>query len=208
MIAQLILLSSLTTYNVKELLALLLEAASKSEPKHLKVAIVTVAWDYSYLRFFVKPERQLLIENNIEVVIIDLKHLSHEDLATKISTFDVIYAECGNTYALKYWSDKIGLLEALEGTKQKLIYVGSSAGAIIVGKDIRIAGCCSLFDDLPLFPADVSGWSLINQVIWPHYNFVSRILNWIFGITRRHYNDCQILKIGPNQIIVGELNRE
>lgn len=85
--------------------------------------------------------------------------------------YDVIYICGGNTFVYLERIRKTGLDKFIIDSvnSNKSIYVGVSAGSIIAGPDITIAGWGSEGDPNDVDLQDLSGLGLTNFVVFPHY---------------------------------------
>lgn len=85
--------------------------------------------------------------------------------------YDIIYVCGGNTFVYLDRIKKTGLdkfiIDSVKSNKS--IYVGVSAGSIIAGPDISIAGWGSEGDNNDIDLKDLSGLGLTNIVVSPHY---------------------------------------
>lgn len=85
--------------------------------------------------------------------------------------FDVIYLFGGNTYQIL---DSLRTSGAAEFIKDSVlnsgtIFIGASAGSIIAGPDIEIAGWGSEGDTNEIGLQDLTGLNLTDIALWPHY---------------------------------------
>lgn len=89
---------------------------------------------------------------------------------------DVIVVGGGNTYFLSYWFQKSGLMDALPGLLKSRVYVGISAGTMVVSAGLRTSG--NTADDLvdpeydetgPKNEASQKTAKIVNFMIRPHY---------------------------------------
>lgn len=89
-----------------------------------------------------------------------------------IKEYDVIYVCGGNTFVYMDRIRKTGLdkfiIDSVKSNRS--IYVGVSAGSIIAGPDISIAGWGSECDSNDIGLKDLSALSLTDIVVSPHYH--------------------------------------
>jgi dipeptidase E len=86
------------------------------------------------------------------------------------SNFDVIYVCGGNTYSiLKKMRDTKLDKFIIREVENGAIYVGVSAGSIIAGPGIKIAGYGSESDPNDVQLTDLGGFKLTNTIIFPHF---------------------------------------
>jgi len=118
-----------------------------------------------------------------------------------LKDFDVIYINGGNTFYLSYHLKKSGADKVLKEMADKAILVGTSAGAVILGPDIKIA---DRFDDERNVVGlkDFSALNLIDIIIIPHYR--EELENDLKNFEKE--NNCKVtrLKDGQAVSIVGD----
>jgi len=98
------------------------------------------------------------------IFVFDLKRKIDLD---EFSDIDVIYVCGGNTFYLMKMIRESGfdmVMNAL--SKKNMLYVGVSAGSIIVGPNIEIA---RPFDENDVQLTDFTGLKLVDIVVSPHY---------------------------------------
>lgn len=141
-----------------------------ADPKKMTVAFIPTAADPEKDRWFVDKAREELKGMGFAVLDIDLKEYNYESLLKKLSSADIIYVNGGNTYYLLYWIRKSGfdkvIRELLERGK---IYVGSSAGSIVAGPDIGLAGWEPGGDVNDVKLEDLAGIGMVSFAISPHF---------------------------------------
>jgi dipeptidase E len=89
------------------------------------------------------------------------------DWETRLSETDVVYISGGNTFHLLDQVRKTGFDTWLEAHKQDKIFVGSSAGSILMTPSIAVAGVEPGDPNLPGI-ADLRGMSWVTFEISPH----------------------------------------
>ncbi len=85
--------------------------------------------------------------------------------------FDVIYVCGGNTFAILKKTRELGLPEYIKKqVEMGSVYVGVSAGSIIAGPDIKIAGWGADGDINEVGLTDTQGFKLTNISTYVHYD--------------------------------------
>jgi dipeptidase E len=103
--------------------------------------------------------------------LVDLKDFSSEALRKKLSHYDVIWVNGGNTFYLLYWAKKSGFVEILpELLHAGKTYVGVSAGSILATPTIEVAGWKGLDDPNVVELENLRALNLVNFHIFPHYH--------------------------------------
>lgn len=112
-----------------------------------------------------------LYDLGFEVIEIDIQEKSKGELVKELSNIDVIYVNAGNTYYLMDCMNRCNFKEVLDSlpNKNKILYVGSSAGSIVAGPDISVAGWHPNWDKNLIGIKDFSGLGLTNIIIAPHF---------------------------------------
>ncbi len=88
----------------------------------------------------------------------------------ELENYNVVYICGGNTYLILDRMRKTGLANALyEFVRRGGIYVGVSAGSIIAGKSIEIAGWGSEPDSNNINLRDLNGLGFTEIAVFPHY---------------------------------------
>ena len=112
--------------------------------------------------FASKKELESLGFKNIQVV--NLCNVS------KLEQVDIIYVCGGNTFAILQRMKEIGLDKfIIEAVNKGVLYIGVSAGSIIAGKNIEIAGWGSEGDRNDVELRDLSGLGFTDVAVFPHY---------------------------------------
>ncbi|HLD31775.1 MAG TPA: Type 1 glutamine amidotransferase-like domain-containing protein [Patescibacteria group bacterium] len=111
---------------------------------------------------YVRESRQELI--NLGITHITTLNLDHEVAAKEINNADVIYVCGGNTFYLLQKMRESGLdllLPSFCG-----LYVGVSAGSIVVGPNVEVSGP---WDDNDMNLSDTTGLKIVDFAVIPHY---------------------------------------
>ncbi|HLA23197.1 MAG TPA: Type 1 glutamine amidotransferase-like domain-containing protein [Candidatus Nanoarchaeia archaeon] len=97
-----------------------------------------------------------------------------EDARREMENNDVIYSAGGNTFTILNAMRNRGYLELIRKMiKKNKIYLGVSAGTILLQKSIEIAGIGKSGDPNYINLKDLNGLGIINFVIFPHYEKVN-----------------------------------
>ena len=96
--------------------------------------------------------------------------LSEEYASQAATEFDYVYVTAGNTFEVLAYLQQKGLLEVICRIALEGVYIGASAGAMIAGKDIRLAAD---FDEnfVRLSEDEQQGLGLFEGTIIPHYSY-------------------------------------
>jgi peptidase E len=89
---------------------------------------------------------------------------------SKGKKFDLIYALGGGTFDILERVQKLGIKKIIKKmVKDGAIYCGASAGSILAGKKINIAGWGSEADENTIGLKDTKGLELTNIAVYPHF---------------------------------------
>lgn len=134
------------------------------EPKDLSFLVVSVQDNESDAFYLQKTKDELNKIGATNITIFELK----EDNLIPNKNYDVIYVCGGNTFVYLDRIRKTGLDKFIIDSvrSNRSVYVGVSAGSIIAGPDITIAG-----DEDPndIGLTEFKGLCLTNFIIYPHY---------------------------------------
>jgi dipeptidase E len=138
------------------------------DPASARVVIITNAENIEEL-FFAKngPEKTLRDLGVKRVKIFNLDDPLHEEGFDK---YDAVYVAGGNTFSIlnKMRSHAVDLW-LKEFVENGGLYVGESAGSIIAGPDIKIAGYGSEGDENRVGLRDHEGLGFTHKTTFPHY---------------------------------------
>jgi dipeptidase E len=118
-------------------------------------------------------EEQFYIDGSIkeledlEIKVVEFNIAKHESFVN-FPLYDIYYVCGGNTFYILDRMRKTGVDKILiDATKKGKFYLGVSAGSIIAGPDIEVAG---LGDPNDVSLEDLTGLRLVSYIITPHYN--------------------------------------
>ena len=159
--------SGLSDINENDFLALL-----EREPKGLRVAFVPTAMSKEpeeVKQKYIPADIADLEKLGMKVNFVDLEKLSEEKIISTFKPYDIIYVYGGNTFYLMDYANKSGFTKhILEIIKDK-IYFGVSAGSIIAGEDVSIAGWEN-GDPNNIGLGEMKALSLAPFSVLPHWN--------------------------------------
>jgi len=138
-------------------------------PQDTRVAFIPTAKDPEEDQSYVQRSLDQLDELGFVYESTDLKEYSKETLGEKLTQFDVIYVNGGNTFYLLDWIRKSGFDQIIgDLLDQGKIYLGVSAGTIVAGPNIETAGWKNL-DRNFLNLTDLTGLNLVPFSVFVHY---------------------------------------
>jgi len=102
-----------------------------------------------------------------EIDIINLLALSIEEIEERIATKDVIFVAGGNTDYLMHVFNKSGFTKLLPELLKDKVYVGSSAGSMVIGKRISTEAYAEVYGEDQDFGV-TEYMNLVDLAIKPH----------------------------------------
>lgn len=180
------------------------------EPQDLKLAMIPTAGYPEIDPVCLKEAKEGLGKSGFQIEVIDLKVEDPKIIKKKLEEKDIINVGGGNTFFLLYWVRKCGLDKYLgELLDQGKIYLGVSAGSILVGPNIAISGWRKDWDKNVVNLKDLSGLNLVPFAVSPHYARADKTLleekSKKVDYPIIAVNDTQaVMVIGENYQIVGK----
>ncbi|MCH7605248.1 Type 1 glutamine amidotransferase-like domain-containing protein [Patescibacteria group bacterium] len=148
----------------EEILNILPKPANQIKLAHI-ITASKVEKDTSY----VDKDINLMKDVGFSVINVDLEGKNEVELRKLLEPSDIIYVQGGNTFYLLKWVKESGFdTIAKEFVEKEKIYIGVSAGSIIAGSDIEIAGWDGI-DRNEVGLEDFSGLGFVPFCIFPHY---------------------------------------
>lgn len=119
--------------------------------------------------FYVNESKQEIQRLGFENIVIANMH--SPVYVSALGNFDVIYVCGGNTFAILAKLRETGLGDFIIGqVRNGTIYVGVSAGSIIAGPNVEIAGWGSEGDKNEINLQDLTGFNLVGIEVFPHFH--------------------------------------
>ena len=100
--------------------------------------------------------------------IADISAVSKEIWLSKIENADVLFFEGGNEYHLMGWIIKSGLKEMLPELLKTRVYVGSSAGSMVLSKDLALEIYGNLYEEDLSIAKNMDGLNFVDFYFMPH----------------------------------------
>lgn len=133
---------------------------------HLVAIITTAAEGKAENKYSQLAKKQFESMGFVTVDFVDLETEPQKDLYS----YGIIYVCGGNTFKLLKYAKDADFKSSIENLlKRNGVYIGVSAGSIIVGPSIEIAGEVSA-DKNEIGLEDLSGFNITDLIILPHYS--------------------------------------
>jgi dipeptidase E len=170
-------------------------------PAGQTVAFIPTAADPCGDRSFVERDRTILREFGYTVRDVSLDGTTPDELRAALTACDFVFVAGGNSFYLLQKARESGLSHMLgELVAGGLKYVGASAGAILVGPDLRPV---ATLDD----PADApglesfDGLGLVDFVVLPHYG-IEKYLPEYEAILNHYQNELTLVPLRDDQAVL------
>lgn len=138
-----------------------------SDYKNHAVAIVTTAAEEKENNKYAQlTKKQFSKMGFLRIDFIDIETDPNRDF----TEYDIIYVCGGNTFKLLKFAREANFKSSIENLlKRNGVYIGVSAGGIIVGPSIEIAGEVAA-DKNEIGLEDLTGLGITNLIVLPHYS--------------------------------------
>ena len=143
--------------------------------KNKTITYIPTAYKVENLRFLFKLGKLGLEKQGLLLDELDISSASYETIKSKLEKNDVIYVPGGNTFYLLQEMKRTGADKLLiEEVNKGKLYIGESAGAIVVAPDIEYSSAMDSKEKAPDLK-EYSGLGLIDFYVVPHSE------NWSFN---------------------------
>lgn len=137
-------------------------------PKDLSTLFIPTGANPYENREWMKEDRDKLKDLGFKVSSFDLKDKTEKEVRTELDNTDIVFVSGGNTFYLLEKVKQSGFDKVVKDFISKgKIYIGSSAGSVILGPNIEPM---KYLDDSSKAPtlSDYSGLELIDFIVLPH----------------------------------------
>ena len=138
-------------------------------PKEYNLAFIPTASEiYTGDLWWVRDDKDKLIKTGFNLTEFSITDLTKNQIEEKLKNIDIIFICGGNVFYLLDQVIKTGFSEILiEKSKKDLIYIGSSAGTMILGKRIELVSTLDDRSKAPDLKSD--GLGIVDLAILPHW---------------------------------------
>lgn len=188
------------TSQANQVIDKIVEFLSK-KPEDLELVYITTASNMHEDKSWVQSNMQDFKIAGFKVKEFDIAGRNKDQLREELKDVEIVLVDGGETYYLLDQVRKSGFDEVVkELVARDVVYIGSSAGSIIIGPDIDIA---RRYDNPDLAPdlSNFKGLSLIDLVIVPHCN--SKMVKGFLELTIKDFKDKphKLLLLNDNQFL-------
>ncbi|MFH1648733.1 MAG: Type 1 glutamine amidotransferase-like domain-containing protein [Patescibacteria group bacterium] len=170
-------------------------------PKEMNIAFINTAAEIvKEDHWWVRDEKNKLIEVGFNVDEFTIKGLDKEEIEKKFKNKQIIYFCGGNAYYLLDQVIKTGCDEILkEKIESGIIYMGSSAGSMIVGKRIDLVPDIDESSKAPDLKS--SGLEIIDLSIQPHWGSSEFRSGYLKGFESMYTEGVKVILLTNRQYI-------
>ena len=104
------------------------------------------------------------------IEITDISAVNEKIWKPSIEGADVLFFEGGNTYHLMEWLNKSGLANMLPNLLKEKVYVGVSAGSMVMSKDIAVKLALWLYEEDSPKTENIQCLNFVDFYFLPHLN--------------------------------------
>jgi dipeptidase E len=141
------------------------------EPKDAKVAFIPTAANAERgNKYWLIDDMYQVRERGYAVDVVELTAHQPNELAEILSGMDAIFVGGGNTFYLLEQLRKSSLDKWLNNNKARIVYVGSSAGSIVITPTIKLAEAAD---------KNLSGLKDLNGLSWVDFEFMPHVPDFI-----------------------------
>lgn len=174
-------------------------------PSQIKLAHIITASKAEEDIEYVEKDAKLMEEVGFRVTEVDLVGKTENELRELLKDFDVIYVQGGNTFYLLKAVKESGFDKVLNELLEKgVIYIGISAGSIIMGPTIEVATWKGVDDRNKVGLTDFTALNFVPFNIFVHYTEENRELikqeSQKFHYPVRILTDDQAFLVKDNEI--------
>lgn len=120
--------------------------------------------------WFIKDLIILKDLNLKSISIVDISAIERKIWENQLREADVLFFEGGNTFHLMEWVNKSGLKDLLRELLETKIYIGVSAGSMILSPDLLLNASQKLYEEDLERTENMNGVKIVDFYILPHYN--------------------------------------
>jgi len=168
----------------------------------MRIAFIPTAADPYDDKWFLNEDLIKLKEKGFDVKEVDIKNKTRQELLKEFKNIDILFVAGGNTFYLLQKAressfDKV----ARELVEKGIIYVGSSAGAILAGPNIE---SIKPFDDPDKAPGlkSFKGLNLVDFVVLPHFDEKKNKLEYENAVKKYKNLGYEFILLTDKQAIV------
>ncbi len=131
----------------------------------------------------------------MDIHYVNLEDLQEENVVAAFADADIIYVQGGNTFYLTHYANTSGFKKHINEIIKDKIYFGISAGSIVAGPDISIAGWGNA-DSNNVGLTNTSGLAITTFCILPHWNgqIPKEVTNYPFEV--KYIKDGEAIVLG------------
>ena len=134
-----------------------------------KVCFIPTAALKEKVTFYVGADRKALLKFGMDVCDLEVASASEAEITDTIAGADYVFVSGGNTFFLLQELRRTGadrlIVEHIASGK---VYIGSSAGSVVLSKNIEYIRHMDSLDDAPGLDGDFTGLGVVDFCVVPH----------------------------------------
>src|SRR3989344_5851693 len=120
--------------------------------------------------WFINDLLNLKKQNFKSIAITDISAVNEKIWRSQLEEADVLVFVGGNTYHLMDWINKSGLVSLLPELLKNKVYVGSSAGSMVTGKDLKANLTMWFYEEVSNRTKNMRCLDFVDFYFLPHFN--------------------------------------
>lgn len=142
------------------------------KPENISVVFIPTASNVEIgdKTWFINDLVNLKKQNFKSIDIADISAVDRKIWGPKLEKADVLFFEGGNTYYLMEWINKSGLVSSLPELLKDKVYVGASAGSMVVSKDLSLRISQAIYKEDLDKTKNMLGLNFVDFYFLPHLN--------------------------------------
>lgn len=172
-----------------------------------KVVFIPTASNIEKVNFYVDADKKALAKLGLIVEQLDISTTKPIEIQNKIEACDYVFVEGGNTFFLLQEMRRSGADKMiLEHIQKNKIYIGASAGSIIMSKNIEYAKHMDDPDCALELNGDYSSLGVVSFCVVPHYTNAP-FKKAADRIVKEYSDYVSLYPISNNQVVVVDEDR-
>jgi len=173
----------------------------KQLEKGKKIGFIPTASELDEDRWYMEKDKSRLKDMGYIVEDIEITIESREEINRKINSSDALYIAGGNSYyLLQQLKEKNVITTIIDFINNDKVYIGASAGSVIVCPTIEVLEDMDNKEEAPLLKS-FDALNIVEFYILPHYNSKEKYTKKA-DLIEKKYSDLKFLKIKDDQAII------
>jgi len=173
------------------------------KPEDSLVAFIPTAGDVYDETPWIEEDREKLKNLKFKIKDLDLKEETQADIEAALSNVDIVFVAGGNTFYLLEKIKASSFDVVLKNIIDNIVYIGSSAGSVVAGPDIKPV---EIFDDREAALLDnTNGLGFVDFVVLPHFG-KEKYGPYHEKVVKEYGDKLKIIPLTDEQYIIADDN--